>query len=67
MNLRILSRKSELLTVGVCYVEGFYLSLVLICVLSDHVDTSRMTLYCSQLTGCYEICKSAENGEHFGY
>ena len=73
LNLRILSIKSKILTVGVWYVEGstfwvnFHVSLVLLCVLSDHVDTSHLTLYCSQLTGCCVTCKTAENVEHLGY
>ena len=73
LNLRILSRKLEILTVGVWYVENitlwanFHLSLVFLCALLDHVDSSHLTSYCSQLTGSYIICKNAENVEHLEY
>ena len=33
----------------------------------SHEDTNHLTLYCSQMTGCYMICKNAENVEHLGY
>ena len=73
LNLKILSRKLEIFTVCIWYVEGstiwanFHVSLVLLCILSDHADISNLTLYCSQLTVCYVICKNAENVEHLGY
>ena len=71
--LRILSRKSEILTVDVWYLKvsllwvNFHISLVLLCVILDHLDTSHLTLYCNQLTSCYIICKNAKNVEHLGY
>ena len=71
--LIISSRKLEILTVGVWYLEGsalwanLHTSLVFLCVILDHLDTSHLTLYCSQLTGCYIICKNVENVEHLGY
>ena len=43
-----------------------YVSLILI-VFFWIADASHFTLYCIQLTGCYMICKNAENVEHFGY
>ena len=58
---------------GVWYVEGstawpnFHVRLVLLCVPFDHTDISYLTLYCSQLTGCYMICKVTENVEHLRY
>ena len=73
LNLRIWSRKSETWTVGVWYVEAstlaanFHVSLVLLCVLWDHVGISHLNLYCRQLTGCYMISKNAENVEHLVY
>ena len=71
-DLRMLSRKSETLTVGVWYVEGntlwanFHVVLGL-CVLYEHVVTSHLYLYSIQLTGCYMICKKAEKVEYLGY
>ena len=61
------------IAVGVWYVEGstvwpnFHVRLVLLCVPLDHIDTSYLTLYCSQLTGCYMISKGTENVEHLRY
>ena len=73
LNLRILSRKLEILSVSVWYIKGstlwanFHVSLVLLCVLSDHLDTNQLTLYCSQLTGCYMISQNAQNVERLRY
>ena len=46
---------------------NFHSSLFLLCVHLDHADTSHLALNCSKLTGCYMICKNAENVEHLGY
>ena len=73
LNLRILSRKWEILSVGVWDVEGstlwanIHVSLVIYCVVLDHLDTSHLALYCSQLAGCYMTSKNCENVVHFGY
>ena len=46
---------------------NFHVRLVLLCVFLDYVDTSHLALCCSQMTGCYMICKNAQNAEHLGY
>ena len=46
---------------------NFHSTLVPFCVLLDDPDTSHLALNCSKLTGCYVICKNAENVEHLGY
>ena len=70
---KMLSRKLEMLTVGVWYVEGstlwgnFHIIPFLLYILWDYVITSHLTLYSIQLAGRYIICKNAENVEHHGY
>ena len=46
---------------------NFHSSLVLLCVLLGHAETSHLALNCSKLTGWYMICKNAQNVKHFGY
>ena len=40
---------------------------LVLCILYEHAVTSHLTLYSIQLTGCYMICKNAENVEYLGY
>ena len=53
LNLRMSSRKLEILTVGVWYAVGS--------TLSTNFHVILVTLYSIQLAGCYMICKNAEN------
>ena len=73
MNLKMLSRKSEILTAGVWYVEGstlwanLHIILALLYILWDHVITSHLFLCSNQLAGRYMICKNTKNMNHHGY